>query len=340
MQSITIHFRREVQMKIKPAILTLFALSFLLTLTSCAAFGSRANRVPVPLPTVPVEGVHTLTASGYIEINAMRFSPHEPRAFFNPWPDYFALFPFAMTGGIPGFNLTNDVEEIFALLGIDGDDLAEDRFGNQKIENVSATFGNFEQVRITIGFNPAEYFYGTVSAALLHPSPPGENEWNIAHTDFLLVTDTAQQKIPHLWRAGEEFMGLRLLHVDWSKMYLKNGVPYRHILADATVEGRVLLKGEFSAGFYHDSDWRIRAYFRLSGESLAVLPAIVNFFDIPDVLNVNNSYAMLQALGINEADLPRGESLVFENITAYFDMSYLTTRAYAGYFVELAGDGV
>ena len=317
---------------LKKAVILFCFLGLFLKLTAC---GANINYVPVETIYVPIEGINeVITASGYIEINDSRYSPSPPSATFHPYPGYFHLFPFAALepANLPVFVLTNDVDEIFDLLGKAREDVQSDRFGNQRLDNISAVFDSFSTREIIIG--DTNIGLGIVFADMIGIAD-SENFWEIKQTDFILFTNGNRTIEPVELRVGEEFLGFLLTRIESSHIYMKNGQIYHQLLAEAEMSGQITLTGDFIIGLRFDSEYRIYTEFIIDAEYFYLLPRIADFGGNFDSFSISNLHELMTALGITQNALDAYRRIEFTGTTALFDISWVSSFGYVAKFVEL-----
>ncbi|MCL2387627.1 MAG: hypothetical protein FWC89_08795 [Defluviitaleaceae bacterium] len=318
------------------AFLILFSL-----LTAVTACSSITNLPEITVETIyePIEGVSdSIIASGYIEINNSRYSAAPPSAVFHPYPSYFHLFPFAISDGanLPVFVLTNDVDEIFDFLGKTREDVQTDRFGNQKLDNVSAVFDNFSKRRLFIG--NTSFGVDIVRAEMINiVEDENQDFWEIEQADFVLITNGDRTIEPVALRIGEEFLGLLLTRIESSQVYMKNGELYHQLSAEAEFNGQIALGGDLTIRLHFDSDYRVEANFAVASEYLSLLPRIADFGVCMDVIRITNPNELMLALGITRSELDAARNIEVEELLIVFDISWISSFGYVTNFIELRG---
>ena len=280
----------------------------------------------------PIEGIYdTIAAAGYIEVFEGRYSPAPPSASFHPYPGYFDLFPFAVigAGNIPVFGLTNSIDEIFGLLGINREDIPADQFGFQRLGGVAAVFDNFTM----------RYFaedIGFVSAELISIVDDWDGDsWEFVQADFVLVTDGANTVEPTELRVGDEFLGITLTRIESSQVYKKNGEVYRQLMAEAEFSGQISLYGDVSIRLYFDSDYRAMTEFIIADDNLHLIPRIADFGDGFNALHVVNSDELMSALGVERNELDTARNIELPGRYALFEVYWVSSFGYVANFIVL-----
>jgi len=283
----------------------------------------------IPITYIDIELDDEITASGYIWIADRTNTNNESVAVFYPYPSYFHLFPFAITSSVPRFRITNRVDELFSLLGIDRDEVPRDNYGRQRLENVTAVFDFFTKQDCII----LNVIYGNIT----HFVDNWEvDSWELIEPDFILITNGDETIEPTLLRVGDDFMGLRLSRIKSSRIFLKNDEIYRQLSASAEVSGQLTLLGDLdiqldfiSVNMYYEG-----AFFTVSSEYMHILPRIADFQEVSNTFPVFNVTEMMAALGVTRQEMEIAQRIEFTDVTMTFDFTWISSAS--GYHVSFA----
>jgi len=289
----------------------------------------------IPITYIDIGPDHEITASGYILIDEFRNQPNsKPVAFFYPYPGYFHLFSFAISNGVPHFRIANSVEELFCLLGVGRDDVPQDNYGRQRLDNMTAVFDSFTKEDF-IAFNFVR-IYGKIK----HFVDDWEGDhWELIEPDLVLITNGDETIEPIVLQAGDDFMGLQLSRIGSSRMFLKNGEIYRQLSAEAEVSGQLTLLGDltihldFISVHYYEA-----AAFTVSSEYIHMLPRIADFREVTKTFSVRNVAEMMTTLGVTRQDLETDQSIEFTDVTMTFDFTWVSSSGSRASFVAFPSD--
>ena len=291
--------------------------------TSCAQPINMPPAVPLHEKAVPIEGVTgEIIAQGYIMIYGSRFSPAPPFIIFHPFPGYYHLFPFGFFHDIPIVQITNDIDVFFELFGKGRDYIPEDRFGNQRLDNVAVVLDNFSQY---VWHSFPENFISIFAELTGFADDWQGDAWDIVQPDFIIFTNASGTIEPFKAWAGDTFLGLELVQIYSSAAFLKNNEVYYQRSAEAVVSGRIMLGGDLHIGLFFDSTYRIRAGFTVASEYLPLLPRIADFFDGSGVIDIGNPYDLMRMLNITREELNAARNIEIANITAELEVKWISS---------------
>ena len=314
-----IHFYGDIMKKI------IVLLLVVILITSCVQPHVIQQHMP---EAVPIDGLESeIIAQGYIMVYDSRYSPNPPFIIFHPYPGYFHLFYFAAWNGVPHVRVTNSVDALFELLGVNRLDVPFDRFGNKQINNVAAVFNNFTQYKF--------FDIPSVNAEITGFIDDWQgDEWEITHPNFIMFTNGDRSIEPTQVWIGDNFLGLELTRIESSWSFLKNGETYYQFTAEAVMSGRIVLGGYIRIGLYFDSTYRVRAGFAVANDYLPYLPRIADFGYMNNLLHIGNTDVVMSAFGVTRRELDAARSIEFAGVTALLEVSWISSFGYYVYFID------